>query len=643
MLRIIAVLLLAIATTVAGAQTKVRVIAPPGEVNLPFWIAEAMDYFADADLDVSITHSHDSAKRLDELLEKRQDIAVVSLDDIVLFNLRIAKSQRPYAKTFALLSLNGGLLSPVTTSVVETLADLKGRRIAVESATSAQASLWTQRLSLVNLPPGTYEFVTVTTERERVAALKNGQADAALLMPVTAARAAAEGMRIFDIPAQAEISIRQVAAVNGNWLGRDEAVSSFAVACVRAMQWLHEAGNRQAAAAVLRRHESDLTEAQAQAAIELATTGRRGFSRDCVFNQPLTTLELEIAERRAGVEHSMPRRSAPDDPVDWSTARNAKDNVFISGGGGATNDAENPYVLARPLLNAFVEPKGDFGKTERMLERALRSRKQLSDGTWTIQAMYEGLSGSLGSDVRAAKVEQGLVAWRTAYPDSIHVRLAEAMYRTREAWNARGNEYASQVPKAAWERFHARLGNARATLDEIGPRAQDNPVWHWAMLRVAFAQGRPQQERAGLFAEAVRREPSFFGHYTEFARGLTPRWGGSVEEYRAFADAVVETTRATQGQSMYARLYPLLSYVESDRDPFKDVGIPWTDMRAGYDDLLKRHPDARREMHLYASFACRANDGKTYRALQPKLNAREFPVAGAYSFEYCNETLLARS
>ena len=97
---------------------------------------------------------------------------------------------------------------------------------------------------------------------------------------------------------------------------------------------------------------------------------------------------------------------------------------------------------------------------------------------------------------------------------------------------------------------------------------------------------------------------------------------------------------------MYALLYWALSGGEWDKDPFKDLHIPWKNMKRGFDDLIKRYPDSQWNLHHYAFFSCRANDGKTFNQLRPKLDVQMLhlmpPIWNqAYTLDYCTDRFSA--
>jgi hypothetical protein len=160
------------------------------------------------------------------------------------------------------------------------------------------------------------------------------------------------------------------------------------------------------------------------------------------------------------------------------------------------------------------------------------------------------------------------------------------------------------------------------------------------MFDIASYQGWSGAERLALFDEAVNVEPLYDATYLSMAVGLTPRWGGSLDDFHRFVRGAVEKTKSSAGNTMYARLYWVLINTESEQEPFTALGISWDRMKSGFDDLMARYPDSQWNLQHYAYFACRADDGKTFKELLPKLAVKlpytmPAPWRGAYTRDYC--------
>jgi hypothetical protein len=303
--------------------------------------------------------------------------------------------------------------------------------------------------------------------------------------------------------------------------------------------------------------------------------------------------------------------------------------------------SDGPYaniVLGLKLIY-FLKREEPFN-AQALIDSTARSKERLTDGTWVGWKLFAGYEQALQQerpwDEQLARLRQ----WRTEEPQSAPAALMEASYWSAYAWFARGTQFSANVPDQAFKIAHERMAKARAVLEESKTYAASNPAWYAQMLGVALFQGWPSAERVALFNEAVNAEPLYDGTYIRMANGLTPRWGGSLDDYDRFVRASVAKTKAAYGNVMYARLYWFLSDTEWDKEPFTALRIPWQRMKSGFDDLMKRYPDSQWNLQHYASFACRAGDGKTFMALLPRLAVRvsnTMPSAWRepYTRDYC--------
>jgi tetratricopeptide (TPR) repeat protein len=309
----------------------------------------------------------------------------------------------------------------------------------------------------------------------------------------------------------------------------------------------------------------------------------------------------------------------------------------------APQDFEGPsgkYAAAQLIAVGLYTNLVD--RAEKQSTEALDRRARMADGTWEIAGMYDSLGVVFRTNGDWDRALKALQRWRTLFPESRTASVAEARYWIAYAGYARGGEWASQVPSKAWEMYYERLKKAREVLEN--GKAPGNPHWHTLMLDVAYALDRPADEKRALFEQAVREEPYYYSHYFNVARYLAPRWSGSLPAFHSFVEASVKRTRERDGATMYARLYWVLAATEFDREPFTDLGIPWTKMREGFEELMRQYPKSQWNLNNYAYFACRAKDRKTFGQLVGKIDK---PIDdawnGAYTLDYCKELLLRRA
>lgn len=231
-------------------------------------------------------------------------------------------------------------------------------------------------------------------------------------------------------------------------------------------------------------------------------------------------------------------------------------------------------------------------------------------------AFHEGLARYFGGTEKnwdAAKVRVAIQ--RQADPNSIAAVLAESIFWYQYAWDARGNGYARTVTPAGWKLFRERLAGARNVLDESKGRAAANPLWYYAMLQIATDEGWREEDFDAVYEEALKRYPDFFIFYFAKARHLLPKWGGDMDNYDDFVNRTVQATRATDGVSMYARLYWSYDGAQVEGNLFAESRANWPRMKKGFEDLMARYPDSYWNLNSFASFACKARDRETFVTL----------------------------
>jgi hypothetical protein len=285
-----------------------------------------------------------------------------------------------------------------------------------------------------------------------------------------------------------------------------------------------------------------------------------------------------------------------------------------------------------------------FDQLEAELSKLLDSRQRTPDGRIAYSIVMRGVFEVVRYGDPAENILERIAAWRAHSPKSRHAPLVEAMYWNGYASYARGTGWANTVSEKAWELFRERKERAQRTLQDAKQYAGENPLWRTEMISLAWDLDRSRESVFELFREAVKRDPWFLSHYFAVANRLTPRWGGDIDQYRQFVEDAVKRTKGTEGVTMQARLYWIYAQVEHDQS-FGELGIPWSKMKAGFDDLMVRYPSAW-NINNYASFACRAKDREAFLRLLPKLTPKEIrPEAWAtgFSFDNCKETFTSRT
>jgi ABC-type nitrate/sulfonate/bicarbonate transport system substrate-binding protein len=145
--------LLAAASAVAQTPTRVipvRVITFPGGANLPLWVAEDKGFFAREGLAVKVSPTPNSVVLVQSLMKGEQDIALSAFDNIVAYQEGQGEvALEPAPDFFAFMALSHGTVRLVAASDAATIADLKGRTLAVDAIATGYSlvlkSCWRRR------------------------------------------------------------------------------------------------------------------------------------------------------------------------------------------------------------------------------------------------------------------------------------------------------------------------------------------------------------------------------------------------------------------------------------------------------------------------------------------------------------------
>ena len=95
-----------------------------------------------------------------------------------------------------------------------------------------------------------------------------------------------------------------------------------------------------------------------------------------------------------------------------------------------------------------------------------------------------------------------------------------------------------------------------------------------------------------LLDEALAREPLFYQTYFTALEYLLPKWHGRLREIERFAQGAVERTSQSEGTSLYARIYWVAAQAEFQNQIFSATFTTWPRMRASFEDMHARYPDA---------------------------------------------------
>jgi hypothetical protein len=259
---------------------------------------------------------------------------------------------------------------------------------------------------------------------------------------------------------------------------------------------------------------------------------------------------------------------------------------------------------------------------DNLIARYTKFQDRIDDGRFKFSgiAVFFGLAFEHRPSER---LRSEVEAWRSADPKSPGAAIMEAAYWRHEAWQARGNGYASSVTPEGWRLFHERLRRALALLAASESYAAQNPLWYEESLNVSLELGMPTKQQVVLYERGIKAFPEFYPLNCDMLRALLPKWGGSNRAVHTFIESVVRHSPSALRSQTFTRLWWCADNSTGlDVNVFRDMGASWPRMKAGFESLNESYPGSLWNLVNFASFACRAGDVTTYRRLRTVVGDR---------------------
>lgn len=260
------------------------------------------------------------------------------------------------------------------------------------------------------------------------------------------------------------------------------------------------------------------------------------------------------------------------------------------------------------------------------------------DGRPRLSAVLGILSSAFDMEPEKEKRLKRIMDLKAMYPNSPLGVLAEANYWSSYAWHARGHGYSSSVTPEGWRLFNERMEKAEQILTENKAAGDVLPNWYELMLEVKGALGRSDEDKSKIFYEGAKKFKTYLPLYFQMANYIHPLWGGSWKAVDDMVTWSVNNTKDTEGQTLYARIYWSVGQSVVYRNNLFAVSLAkWPRMRAGFEDLMVRHPKSKWNLNNFAMFACHAGDKKTFLSLRKKMadNIMDDAWPSTVSLELC--------
>ena len=228
-------------------NSKLTVIVFPGVQNLPIFAAQAKGFYVRRGLDVEIKFTPNSDELRNGLAEGRYQIAHSAVDNA------FALKDKANVDIAVVLGGDNSFNHLVVQPEIQSLADVKGKTVAVDAVNTAYAFQLYEMLRQKGLNKGDYEVKPIGGTGSRLEAMtKDKTMVAAMLNPPFSIRAEKAGLK--DMTAAAALGAYQgtSAFVLRSWAGANaDTLVKYLEAYIEGLRWSFDAKNRAEAVSLL--------------------------------------------------------------------------------------------------------------------------------------------------------------------------------------------------------------------------------------------------------------------------------------------------------------------------------------------------------------------------------------------------------
>jgi ABC-type nitrate/sulfonate/bicarbonate transport system substrate-binding protein len=294
----------------AAAQT-VQVNSFPSAANLPLWVGQREAMFQHEGLEVALSHPAGSVEQIKGLMDGKYQILVTALDNVVAYrDGHGAVDFGGPTDIVAFFGMDSGFLSLIGAPGTKSIADLKGKVMAVDALTTGYSFALQELLARAGLAKDSVSYIAVGSSGERWKALQAGKAQAALLnMPIDFEAMDKGYVRLGTVAGTLGHYQATVAAARQDWAEAHRAtIIAFIRGYAEAVRWLATPEHRDQSIAILHAEMPNLDPSKLGRIYALLVDPREGISSDLAIDPEGAAMVLSLRARYGG----------PSGPVqDW--------------------------------------------------------------------------------------------------------------------------------------------------------------------------------------------------------------------------------------------------------------------------------------------------------------------------------------
>jgi ABC-type nitrate/sulfonate/bicarbonate transport system substrate-binding protein len=301
--------------------SRLRVNVFPGGFNWPIFVAIEKGWFAREGIAVELQATAGSIAQMTGLAAGQFEIAMTAFDNVVAY--AEGQGEAPIGaqpEFFAFLGSDDSFLSLVAQPDIAFPAQLRGRTVSVDAATTGYAFALFDMLEKAGLEEGAYAVAKVGGMVQRFDSLCRGENAATLLSAPYDLLARRAGLRVLgrvEGPYQGNVG-----ATRRGWARSNQAsVVAYIRGYIEAVRWLYQPANRSQACDILERNVPAMTPDLAAENYPVLLAPSGGFFRDGRVQEEGVRRVLGLRSRYAHARRLLSDPSKYFDHHYWELAR----------------------------------------------------------------------------------------------------------------------------------------------------------------------------------------------------------------------------------------------------------------------------------------------------------------------------------
>ena len=288
LVRLLAAAGLALGAATAFAQKPLEVIVFAGGGNWPIFVAQDKGLFTANNLAVKVTATPNSVFQITGLMDGKFDIGMSTFDNVVAY--AEGQGETNLSTPSDIIAIMGGLSSAlrfVVSPEIKTYADLRGKLLGVDAATTGYALAMYKMLAMNGLSMQDYQLDRVGGTAFRVQALMQGKVAGTMINSPLEILPESKGFRRLGDVLQTFGAYQAISGVaRRSWAEKNEdRLIGYIKSYVAAVDWLYDPANRSEAAAIYQKNIPNSTRETAERAWEVMLFGKEGFQRRAKIDQ----------------------------------------------------------------------------------------------------------------------------------------------------------------------------------------------------------------------------------------------------------------------------------------------------------------------------------------------------------------------